>query len=277
MDALTTEINAQQQEIANEANNEKSWDDSASHRVTQDLDNDISQTISNATNIVKSTADLIVDATKYTGKVAKWVVVTTYDDAKVCMNNGWVQECLSTCGVSMDATTAAAGVTVVWLPIAAGTTIVWAACDFTNGLVYLWNGNRVAAGVSALAIIPMYGSLAKGSTKAVLKLTKEGEGAVRVVKGGWKSWKIASRASLSKNTQESLLKYEKSGWKSLWDRNWWDTWYNKGSDLPTNTSYKEYDVNIKQWPTRDAERFVRWDNNAIYYTNDHYVTFIQVQ
>ena len=41
--------------------------------------------------------------------------------------------------------------------------------------------------------------------------------------------------------------------------------------------YYEYDVNNRiQGMPRDGERFVRDDTGNIYYTNDHYRTFIQI-
>lgn len=182
IDTISAEITAQQAEIANESTNEKSWDDSAEIGATQDMRYAPAVAINNAIGVVKSTATIIADAGKYAWQVANGIIVTTYDDTKVCINKWWIQECLSTCWVSMDAATAVIGSTVVWLPVAGGTTIVWATCDFTNGLIYFWNGNKVQGGVSALAIFPFAGSLAKWSTKEVLRLTKEGEEAVKVIK-----------------------------------------------------------------------------------------------
>ena len=41
--------------------------------------------------------------------------------------------------------------------------------------------------------------------------------------------------------------------------------------------YYEYDVNNRiQGMPRDGERFVRDDTGNMYYTNDHYRTFIQI-
>jgi len=45
-----------------------------------------------------------------------------------------------------------------------------------------------------------------------------------------------------------------------------------------NIEYREHDVNNKQsGQGRDAERFVTGSDGSIYYTNDHYGTFIKIK
>lgn len=73
-------------------------------------------------------------ASKWVATTAKNIVVQTVNDGKVCIKSGSVQDCLSTCGVSMDGATVALSPTVIGAGVAAGVGVI---CDFTNGLIYL--------------------------------------------------------------------------------------------------------------------------------------------
>jgi len=51
-----------------------------------------------------------------------------------------------------------------------------------------------------------------------------------------------------------------------------------GQQLPTGVNYKEYDINpYVQGQNRGAERIVMGDDNSVWYTNNHYMTFTQIK
>ncbi|MGR3206115.1 ribonuclease domain-containing protein [Bacillus glycinifermentans] len=51
-----------------------------------------------------------------------------------------------------------------------------------------------------------------------------------------------------------------------------------GQKLPSNTTYKEYDVNPKvKGQDRGAERIVIGEDGSAWYTNDHYKTFVRMR
>lgn len=57
-----------------------------------------------------------------------------------------------------------------------------------------------------------------------------------------------------------------------------DVYKNKGLKLPTNTTYREYDVNpYSHGQNRGSERIVIGGNGSVWYTSDHYDTFIQMK
>ena len=49
-----------------------------------------------------------------------------------------------------------------------------------------------------------------------------------------------------------------------------------GQKLPEGVKYKEYDVNPHIKGKRDKERIVIGNDGSIWYTNNHYTTFIKV-
>lgn len=112
----------------------------------------------------------IWDKVKTVATFAKDIVIQTVNDGKVCIKSGSLQECLSTCGVSMDGATVALSPTVIGAGVAAG---VGVACDFTNGLIYLAKGEKFQAGASMFAVIPVAGILGKGAGKVAKLSTKE--------------------------------------------------------------------------------------------------------
>jgi len=70
---------------------------------------------------------------------------------------------------------------------------------------------------------------------------------------------------------------EKKGWRRNWTKQSNGAKYlNKDGKLPTNSSYTEWDVNKIPKPNRDSERFVKSSNGDVYYTNNHYETFIKI-
>lgn len=87
---------------------------------------------------------------------------------------------------------------------------------------------------------------------------------------------------------ESYLKYAADGWYGLVDGQSYGTkaggrWGNYDDQLPeyddnnNEITYKEFDVNDKiDGRSRDAERFVVGSDGSVYYTYDHYDSFIKV-
>lgn len=119
--------------------------------------------------VVVGVTQVVADAGKFTAQV----VTSVGSDAKACYKKGNVQECLSTCGISMDGATVATGATIVGAPVAAGTAVIGAMCDFSNGLIYLVNGEKIQAGAQMFAVIPILGMFGKGAGQAVKLTAKE--------------------------------------------------------------------------------------------------------
>ncbi len=93
---------------------------------------------------------------------------------------------------------------------------------------------------------------------------------------------------LPENVQDSLEDYEKNEWKRKSNKSKGtkddNPFENKEGRLPEKDSqgndikYREHDVNDKlPGKGRDAERFVTGSDGSIYYTNDHYGTFIKIK
>lgn len=94
--------------------------------------------------------------------------------------------------------------------------------------------------------------------------------------------------SLPANVQESFWDYEANNWKFKTDKTHGThddgTFKNRDKDLPTHDEsgnqihYREHDVNNKMdGQGRDAQRFISGSDGSIYYTEDHYETFIQLK
>ncbi|WP_250228385.1 ribonuclease domain-containing protein [Anaeropeptidivorans aminofermentans] len=108
------------------------------------------------------------------------------------------------------------------------------------------------------------------------------EGAGNVIKNG-------SYDDLPDNAQKAYNGYEKNGWKGNFSGQTQGTaagskYNNFDSKLPTTNSagnpitYKEFDVNnYIPGATRDAQRFLTGSDGSIYYTSDHYSTFIKIK
>lgn len=85
---------------------------------------------------------------------------------------------------------------------------------------------------------------------------------------------------LSQQEKDIFYKYEKSGWKgqvSGGPAYAGKEYRNFDKKLPLNTRYREFDVNKKMGKSRDSVRFLRGDNGTVYYTDDHYKTFIRIK
>lgn len=55
-------------------------------------------------------------------------------------------------------------------------------------------------------------------------------------------------------------------------------WLNKGSQLPTNANYFEHDIYpFIQGVNRGVERLIFGNNGSVYFTPDHYDTFIKLK
>ncbi len=185
------------------------------------------------------------------------IVITTYDEAKTCIRNGSVQQCLSTCGIAGDAIPGVGNVVAI-------------GCDTVNGLVYLAKGDRIQAGLSAVAIIPYVGTIAKQGSKPIVKLAGEAAGKVGV--------SVIKRNALPNNAATSLSEWERLNFKTG-SRNLHSggtVFKNDPIKLPVKSDsnyWKEYDVNQRpqgSGPIRDTERFVKDQNGELYYTNNHY-------
>lgn len=98
------------------------------------------------------------------------------------------------------------------------------------------------------------------------------------------------KESLSENVQDAYDAYEDIDWDgeiytdSDSKANANTEYKNRDGKLPqkdsngNNITYKEYDVNdCKVGNNRDAERFVKGSDGSIYYTDDHYGTFVRVK
>jgi len=94
---------------------------------------------------------------------------------------------------------------------------------------------------------------------------------------------------MPENVQESYAHYESTDWEEgSIPEDWHEhssagkDWGNRDGDLPSESingdkiTYNEYDVNDCGGGNRDAERFVRGSDESVYYTNDHYHSFIKI-
>nr|WP_238786017.1 VENN motif pre-toxin domain-containing protein [Gilliamella sp. ESL0254] len=93
---------------------------------------------------------------------------------------------------------------------------------------------------------------------------------------------------LPNNVKNTFSQYEKNGWNGNFNgqtpgTNAGRIFKNSDNQLPKVDSngnpitYREFDVNNRiQGQARDAERFVRGSNGSVYYTNNHYQTFIKI-
>jgi predicted double-glycine peptidase/guanyl-specific ribonuclease Sa/predicted nucleic acid-binding Zn-ribbon protein len=135
------------------------------------------------------------------------------------------------------------------------------------------------SGASAIAgagaVVASYGgvmySVSKNNQDSISKAVEDAQ------KGGAQIPK-ASQSSLPQNVNDSLESLNKNNWLRNWEgQSNGARFYNNPEVLPAKPEgyYKEYDVNKVLGP-RDAERFVRGINGEVYYTNNHYETFIQI-
>lgn len=127
------------------------------------------------------------------------------------------------------------------------------------------------------------------SSRATL-LTLKNSRVYKSYLGRKSAYKVQGVSKLSSNTQEILKKYENHDWKGKppnikGELNADQVYRNKDGILPIYDKqgniikYKEYDINPKKPDAsgRDAERFVRGTDESVYYTSDHYKTFIRIK
>lgn len=106
--------------------------------------------------------------------------------------------------------------------------------------------------------------------------------------GGSGSTGSANISGFPENVRTSYGKYQDSGWKGNYNGQTPGTkagrkFENNPPKLPVKDengnklSYREFDVNNKlPGQTRDSERFVVDNNGRVYYSSDHYNTFIEI-
>ena len=94
--------------------------------------------------------------------------------------------------------------------------------------------------------------------------------------------------SLPPNVQNAFHKYNKAGWKGNVSGQTPGTgaggkWKNKNGTLPktdargNSIDYREFDVNNKAPDAgRDAQRFVVGSDGTVYYTGNHYKSFVEI-
>ena len=107
--------------------------------------------------------------------------------------------------------------------------------------------------------------------------------------GAGKNFSIGNFDDLPSSAQNSYKGYEGNGWKGNYSgqtpgTNAGRAWNNELGDLPTldrsgnQITYREFDVNNRiSGSSRDSERFLVGSDGSIYYTPDHYGTFIRIQ
>jgi guanyl-specific ribonuclease Sa len=134
---------------------------------------------------------------------------------------------------------------------------------------------------------------AKAIGKAAVKTVEEARGAFLEAKAASKATSVvakAIRARWPRITPGSLpaeeegavtnaLKHIDNGTNPAWAGKWGTIFKNKGDPLPTGNTYKEYYVpkgpkDPTNWGPR---RLVVGSNGSVWYTWDHYSTFVQVR
>ena len=110
-------------------------------------------------------------------------------------------------------------------------------------------------------------------------------------KGAGPGWRVKKGRSYINNRlfTDSYKKYGIDGWKGPRPDQTPGTrggrsYKNYDKTLPqtdgegNDITYREFDVNNKiEGQNRDAERFIIGSDGSIYYTNDHYQTFIKIR
>ncbi len=111
----------------------------------------------------------------------------------------------------------------------------------------------------------------------------------KVIEGELDAIQKGNLDDLPDNALEMFRKYDKAGWKGTVPGQTPGTaagskYLNRDGKLPTmdNTgspiTYKEFDVNNKlPNANRDEQRFITGSDGSIYYTDDHYSTFIKIK
>lgn len=94
---------------------------------------------------------------------------------------------------------------------------------------------------------------------------------------------------LPDNVVDAYKGYSKNGWKGNYKgqapgTNAAGTYFNKDKTLPVidsagnSITYKEFDVNDRLLGMRrDSERLLKGSSGKVYYTNDHYRSFIEIE
>ncbi|MGT2754235.1 ribonuclease domain-containing protein [Streptococcus ovis] len=163
------------------------------------------------------------------------------------------------------------------------------------------SSNRWVAGASVLLeLVPYVGQVANMARMAkVAKVSNKVDDlpkAARVVAkvddvGDIKKGLQGSKhlTELPQEVQDAYRGYDSVGWKGNYKgqtsgTSAGRTFRNREGSLPktdmrgNNITYKEYDVNSKiVGDSRDKQRLIRGSDGSVYYTGDHYGTFIKVK
>ena len=92
---------------------------------------------------------------------------------------------------------------------------------------------------------------------------------------------------LPENVQDSLNKYNDAGWAEPVPGQSIGThaggkYNNSDNQLPSSDNdgneiqYKEWDVKNHNGHSRDASRFITWTDGSVYYTDNHYESFVKI-
>ena len=157
----------------------------------------------------------------------------------------------------------------------------------------------VNIGVGSVPLVAKYGgkvilTISKINGKSSIILTSDGTPAgeallpqakklledAEIKAGGQIAVKVTAKTSLPQNVQTSLSDLIKSNWVRNWaGQSNGSKYLNDGRDgtmlLPKDFTYTEWSVN-KILP-EDAQRFIKASNGDIYFTADHYLTFLKIQ
>ncbi len=167
-----------------------------------------------------------------------------------------------------------------------------------GGIVDVVSAALSETGVGAVVLVGSLAATAEGALVAELGLTTAASSAIYFAKdlndfqsSGERS-NLVSKGNiddLPENAQEMYGKYDESGWKGSVSGQTPGTssgskYLNRDGKLPTmdgagnSITYKEFDVNNKlPNADRDAQRFIVGSDGSIYYTDDHYLTFIEIE
>ncbi|GAB2023327.1 hypothetical protein RyT2_24030 [Pseudolactococcus yaeyamensis] len=181
--------------------------------------------------------------------------------------------------------------------IVGGIPVVGDAGDIRDAVHGVQTGNWLEVIASGLGVIPFAGgavkegvqSLAKEGAQSAAKETAQNS-AKETAQQAAKNIPAKSLDDLPDNVQDIYKKYDNNGWNGKVSGQDSKTkaggnWGNSKNQLPATDSggnkitYREFDVNDFDYSkgSRDAERFVQGTDGSVYYTADHYETFVRVK
>ncbi|MDR2672163.1 MAG: hypothetical protein LBC35_02485, partial [Coriobacteriales bacterium] len=140
------------------------------------------------------------------------------------------------------------------------------------------------AGLSAGALIPFVGDVAGGGV-FIGKIVGKG---VKTVKAADTVTGVVRATDLPTNAKKAYEAYDAHGWRGNVSGQTPGTragggWNDSKNQLPSTDAtgnpitYKEFDVNdYVPGAERDKERFLRGSDGSVYYTSDHYASFVKI-